>query len=303
MEARPRLRPLDVFPVEHDGRRLFGLRDRLDPSSPVLLLTPEALFLASLMDGERTIPALRAAFMVRTGQTITEGQVTELVEQLEAAHFLDGERYREHLARLREAFARAPVRPAIHAGKAYPGTPEEFRQSMETWSRAANGPRSLAGGRESVPLAGLLAPHIDFHRGGPGYAWACHAMSVASPADLYVVLGTCHAPMALPFASTSKPYDTPFGPTTTAPAFLEHLARRWEADLFADEYAHRGEHSGEFAATWLRYLMAEGAVPETPIVTILCGALHHLVPEGSSPRDVALVEGFVQALGEAIAAW
>src|SRR5574341_1514664 len=30
--------------------------------------------------------------------------------------------------------------------------------------------------------------------------------------DLFVILGTCHAGMADPFAATLKPYDTPLGP-------------------------------------------------------------------------------------------
>src|SRR5206468_1615093 len=51
----------------------------------------------------------------------------------------------------------------------------------------------------------------------------------------------------------------------------------------------------EFQTVYLRSLgvAGEGGVP---IVPILCDSLHSMVPCGSSPRDVALVSSFVEAL-------
>src|SRR5207247_3277549 len=53
----------------------------------------------------------------------------------------------------------------------------------------------------------IFAPHIDFHRGGPVYGWAYRALLERSDADLFVILGTCHAGMGDPFAVTLKPYE------------------------------------------------------------------------------------------------
>ena len=36
-------------------------------------------------------------------------------------------------------------------------------------------------GAASGPLAGILAPHIDFQRGGPTYAWAYRALAESEP--------------------------------------------------------------------------------------------------------------------------
>ena len=47
----PKLRPVEAFPVEIEGRQMIGLRDPLGISPEVLFLSPEAFFLANLMDG------------------------------------------------------------------------------------------------------------------------------------------------------------------------------------------------------------------------------------------------------------
>ena len=88
-------------------------------------------------------------------------------------------------------------------------------------------------------MRGLLAPHIDFHRGGPTYAWAYREVIERSDADLFVILGTCHAGMADPFAATLKPFDTPLGPAPVDRDFFEALERRYGGGLLASEAAHR----------------------------------------------------------------
>ena len=45
----------------------------------------------------------------------------------------------------------------------------------------------------ATEIRGLIAPHIDFHRGGPAYTWAYRELRARSAADLFVVFGTCHS--------------------------------------------------------------------------------------------------------------
>jgi AmmeMemoRadiSam system protein B len=136
---------------------------------------------------------------------------------------------------------------------------------------------------------------VDLHRGAPTYSWAYKALAEAGPADLYVILGTCHTPVEGHFAGTLKPYDTPMGAVPTDRVFFEHLGRNWGSDLFAGEFSHAGEHSIEFQAVYLRSLGLAGD-KGAPIVPILCDSLHTMVPSGRSPREVPLISSFLNAL-------
>jgi MEMO1 family protein len=147
---------------------------------------------------------------------------------------------------------------------------------------------------------GLVAPHIDFHRGGPAYAWGYRELAERSDADCFVVFGTSHAGMADPFALTLKDYDTPFGPAVVDRDFAMALARRAGQDLFASELAHRAEHSIEFQAVFLRYLFA-GRRPVT-IVPVLTSFIHEAIAHRQGPEDDPRIPRFLDALAETIAA-
>src|SRR5262249_54290455 len=135
----------------------------------------------------------------------------------------------------------------------------------------------------AAPLRALIAPHIDFHRGGPVYAWAYRELQ-RSDADLYVVLGTCHAGMEDPFAVTLKPYDTPLGPVPVDREFCEALGRRYGTDLLGSEIAHRNEHSIEFQAVMLRHLIGDRR--PFAIVPVLASYLHEAIwTKGDPERD------------------
>ncbi len=297
----PRLRPVDVFPVRLDGRTLLALRDRLEPSAPPVLLTPEGMLLASLLDGQRTAAGVRAAFGLRTGIWVTESQVLDLVRQLDSMYLLESETFLARLSALRQQFLQAPARPAIHAGGAYPSQQEELRAFLDSFFMAPEGPRSTPDHGRGQEIVGVIAPHVDLHRGGPTYAWAYKALAESSPADIYVILGTCHTPMGTAFAATRKPFETPFGPVPSAGDFLDRLQSLYGMDLFADEFSHRAEHSIEFQAVYLRYLGLAGGEARGRIAPILCGSFPGLVPPGGSPMEVPAVGQFVEALRAAVA--
>ena len=149
-------------------------------------------------------------------------------------------------------------------------------------------------------MRAAIAPHVDLHRGAPTYSWAYRALAEAEPAELYVILGTCHTPVVGHFAATRKPYDTPLGPVPADNAFIDRLQAEWGHDLFAGEFSHSGEHSIEFQAVYLRSLGLAGE-EAAPIVPILCDSLHSMVPYGGSPREVELVSSFVSALQRTLA--
>jgi len=149
-------------------------------------------------------------------------------------------------------------------------------------------------------LTALIAPHIDFHRGGSTYGWAYREVLDRSAADLYVILGTCHAGMSDPFAVTLKPYDTPLGPVPVDRDFYDALDRRAGQDLLASEPAHRAEHSIEFQAVMLQHLL--GRRRPFKILPVLASYLHEAVWMGTDPEADPRVPRFLEALRDTIAA-
>jgi MEMO1 family protein len=303
LDEHPVLRPVevDVLPVREGEPRLVVMRDPSDRELPPVVLSDGALEVLSLLDGERTIEAVAATLQLR-GATVPASKIRGFLEELDQAGYLEGARARHRLAERRARFRALGVRPAVHAGGAYPDGLDELPRFLADGYLHPDGPGALpaARSRDAVGLRGVIAPHVDLHRGAPTYSWAYKALAEAQPAELYLVLGTCHVPVAGSFAATLKAYDTPLGAVPSDAEFLERLGRVWGRDLFEGELAHAGEHSIEFQAVYLRSLGLAGE-QAAPMVPILCDSLHSLVLPPHSPRDVAFVSDFLAALRQTMA--
>jgi AmmeMemoRadiSam system protein B len=161
------------------------------------------------------------------------------------------------------------------------------------------GPGPIAAAAKSARVRGVIAPHIDFHRGGPAYAWAYRDVAERCDADLFVVFGTCHAGLREPFALTRKDYETPFGAARTDRDFVEALTARAVHDCFASELSHRNEHSIEFQAVFLRYLF--GARRDFTIAPVLASFAHEALARGQRPEDDPAVARFLDAVADVAA--
>src|SRR5262249_31944280 len=146
----------------------------------------------------------------------------------------------------------------------------------------------------------IIAPHIDFHRGGPAYTWAYRELAERSQADLFVIFGTCHSGMEHPFALTRKDYASPLGDAPVDRAFGAALGERARQDCFGSELAHRMEHSIEFQAVFLRYLYASRR--KVTIAPVLASFAHEAMLSGRQPDDDPRVPRFLEAMAETIAA-
>jgi MEMO1 family protein len=164
-----------------------------------------------------------------------------------------------------------------------------------THDRGAGPPRPDAAPK--ARLRGILSPHIDFHRGGPVYTWSYKELVEQSDADTFVILGVAHQYCRNRFALTRKDFATPLGLVPTDRAYVDRIAARSGADLFEDELSHRPEHSIEFQAVFLQYLL--GGRRAYSIVPILVGSFHDLMKEGTDPIEDAEVRRFIDALREA----
>ena len=285
----PKLREIEIRPIQHEGQEMLLLRDPLGLSdSQIAVPRPLGLLLA-MMDGTRDNSTLEAALTVRTGLRLAEGLLEALVNDLDAAFLLDNERFREAKAASLRSYREAPYRPPTLDGGGFPSSPELARTQLQGYM---DGLPSLDG--EGAPLAprGLISPHIDYQRGGSVYAevWRAGAQA-ARDAELVIMFGTDHQGSAGTLTLTRQSYATPWGVIPTDRAVVDALAGALgeEASL-AEELHHRGEHSIELAAAWLHFVRDGAPVPMVPI---LCGHFGTFVegradPAGHEPFAVAV---------------
>jgi AmmeMemoRadiSam system protein B len=297
MTPLPRLRAIEAVPVQHEGAPYLALRDTAGYTSSVLMLPTILVELIALLDGAHSVADIQAALLRRRGERVARADVERLVAVLDEHGFLDSPAFAARRAAVDREFLEAPRRPATHAGGAYAGDADALRAALAGYF--ASGPGPVGTGAAGPPVRGLVAPHIDFHRGGPAYAWAYRDLAERGDADVFVIFGTCHAGMEHPFALTRKDYDTPLGPARVDRDFVEALAGRARQDCFASEPAHRNEHSIELQAVFLQYLYAGRDVAIVPVLTSF---VHEALARGRSPDDDPRVSAFLDALAESVAA-
>jgi len=299
---RPRLRPLEIFPVGPKEDSLFAIHDS-EGYGDTLVVPQEAALLASLMDGDHTLPQLREALKAHLGASVSLTSLKRLVAQLDEAHLLEGKSFDQHCLDSDQRYINNPVRPAAHAGGAYAGVPDELRAQLAALFTCATGPGpvDLKAQPDGQALCAVVSPHIDLHRGGPTFAWAYKQIVEQSKADLFVIFGTAHTPMDQLFCATRKDFDTPLGIVPTHRPFLDRLVDRLastsagsQLDLFEDELVHRQEHSIEFQAIFLQYIL--GRKRPFRIVPLLVGSFHRFVSNGSQPDESPEVRAFIEAM-------
>jgi hypothetical protein len=212
--------------------------------------------------------------------------------------FLQGERFREALRQKEEGFKQASFREAIFAGKSYEAEPDKLRSQLEGYFEGPNGPGPPGEKTSAKGLKGVVAPHIDFQRGGHCYAFAHQEIWERSGSPCFVIFGTAHTPMVNPFCLTQKDFVTPLGKLSVDKELVDAIQSRCSEDLFKDEIVHRSEHSIEFQCVFLRYLFPE---PDSlKIVPVLTGSFHGAIGKRVSPMDLRPVRQFIDATKEAI---
>jgi AmmeMemoRadiSam system protein B len=294
----PKLRNINVFPVQMSGQTVLCLQDPQNISEKALFLPLPTYFIVSLFDGQHSILDIQAAYMRRFGQFLFTEKINEIIAQLEENLFLEGDRFREALREKEEEFKKASVREAAFAGKSYEQDPERLRIQLEEYFKGSEGPGPLTEKKGANGLKGIIAPHIDFQRGGSCYAFGHREIWERNSSNCFVILGTAHTLTQNFFCLTRKDFMTPLGRLDTDGEVVDAIQSRCSEDLFKDEGVHRSEHSVEFQCIFLRYLYPEPL--SLKIVPILCGSFHESVERGISPMELKPVRQFIEALRESI---
>jgi len=271
----PALRCLDAIPLEHEGEPYICLSDPQGYVEEQVLLSPIAYFVASMLDGRNGHEEIRQHFINHFGRDLlTSNDIDKVVSKLDEEGFLNTKRFFSLQHEVDQRFAESPVRPAYLADRSYPGNSADLREFLDACFRDSGLalPRPAAQESHTLPLRGLIVPHIDFQRGGAAYAHGYSRLYQKGRPEAVLVFGVAHAAPPAPFILTRKPFETPFGNVPNAVEIVDELAEACSWDPFAYEGVHRTEHSIEFQAVMLAYFYGSN----TPIVPVLCS---QFIPE------------------------
>ncbi|OGP55043.1 MAG: AmmeMemoRadiSam system protein B [Deltaproteobacteria bacterium RBG_13_52_11] len=292
-QEHPKARPLEAFPTQVEGREMIGIKDPTGICPAIVCVKPEAFFLITLMDGTNSLRDLQAAYMRKYGTLLLSDTIEGLIEQLNSHYLLETHHFQDYIRQLQEDFKNARTRKAAYAGTGYEADPRQLKAQLRGYFQGEDGPGLPEEGAEKKALKGIVAPHIDFTRGGACYAHAYKALGESTGADLYIILGTCHTPLQYPFAFTLKSFETPLGQVEVEEDVVEAIAGRLPFDPFLDEFSHRSEHTIEFQVIFLQYLLGERGFKIFPI---LCNSFHEMIQEGISPMQDPLYKDAISIL-------
>lgn len=291
----PPFRPtLRVVPFRHDGQDVFLAIDSHEGliEHPVVL-PPLAFVVASLLDGAREAADVRREIAAKfQGLDLTPEEIDSVVRDLDRHYLLESEQVRDRRRAIEDEYRALPARPP----RFVQGTEEEVRRELEGYYAAEAG-AGRPEARRGEPLAGILAPHIDFRRGGPCYTFAYRELAERSEADLYVILGVAHASPPNPFVVSAKDYETPLGTVSVDRDVLGTLEKRLGRRIYEHEVTHRSEHSIEFQAVFLRHARRDDRFTAVPI---LCSSFEPWCGD-ASPSTAPEIEEFLGVLREATA--
>jgi len=291
----PKLRNVEVFPVQMEGRKLICFRDPQRIAEKPVFLPHHALFFVSLFDGKHSIRDIQFAYMRKFGDLVYSDQITQIADSLDGHYFLESDRFRAYRAKLINDFLESSVRKPILTGDGYESDPERLQAQVESFFTQEGGPGEKPQPQASPKgLKGFVAPHIDFLRGGPCYGWVCKEVAENSSEDIFILLGTSHMPTQKYFVLTRKSFETPFGILPTDQNTVTRLEEKLGSDFFVDEFVHRNEHSLELQALYLHCLFANKR--DIRIVPILCGSFHEIIAKNARPEEVEGLNVFIETL-------
>ena len=292
VENRPALRAdLELMVGEAEEGPCLLVRDPDALALEVARFEPGVIGLLEYFNGKNTLEEIRADILRRGLGVVGRKQLEAFVGLLDRCLFLDNEHAGAERAQ-RQAFLDASVRPAAHAGAAYPAEAGSARRFFDEML-------SLAPAAPPAPLARLIAPHIDLELGKEVHAVAHRRLAASGRPDVVVVLGVRHEAAEERFIACRKDFETPLGTVPFDAALFDAIEARHGEELTRGRMAHRKEHSVEFQAVWLAYHW-----PENPpaIVPFLVGSFHPFVEQRISPSTEHEVERFIAALRDSIAA-
>lgn len=291
-QARPKLRwPLQIdYPIS-DGRRYVVLQCALGLVDEPLALIGEVAPLLAQLNGQNTVAQIVERF---SSQGASLELVSQLIDLLDQHFFLEGERFDHFSVSRRNEYSQLEVRESALAGRSFPPDAEALKVEINGYLGKAKRPLFRPDGE----MIGLVAPHIDYGRGGLCYGKAYSALKNEQH-DLYLLIGTSHKYSTGLFHLSAKHFASPLGLLECDRNFIHNLAKLYGSERsFADEILHKTEHSLELQLPFLSMMPNRAR-----IAPVLVGGFYEMMQAGQLPSQVAEYDEFVDALAQVLGEW
>jgi AmmeMemoRadiSam system protein B len=285
--SHPKLRwPLSINIEEFENQKVLLFTCPLGVSTP-LGLNPAVAPLVSYFDGTLSVEQLANKFADQGATPELVQQITDLLDQ---NYYLDSPRFHANFDSIKREFREMPTRLASRAGYVYEANAQALEKQIDEYLVLGGDiTPSLRGG-----MMGLVAPHIDYRRGGHSYGKAYHQMRDEQH-DLHILIGTSHQYSEGIFHLTKKHFLCPLKDAQCDVRFVEQLAKQYGDRSFADELLHKDEHSLELQIPFLMRVSENAR-----IAPILVGSFFHMIDAGKYPEEFPEYDDFAAALAETI---
>jgi len=292
----PILRNLQFSPIKEGEEQYVVLWDPSGLSKEKLVLPLNYFFIIQHFDGEHSLQAIGGLYLKRFGEFLMPDKVEQLVADLEAKLFLEGDRTEAAKTEARAAYRAASVRPAAFAGKSYEAEKGPLKKQIDGFFSSKEGPDFKPSENKGRPIKGLVVPTYELKHAGPIYAWAYKELQEAQQPEVLVIIGTAHAGLEQPFAVTDKDFETPLGVVPVDRLVVDRL-KALVPQYFTEDIAHRAEHAIEFQ---LPFVQTNPAVTTPVAIVPVLASFSAMSLSDPSVREA--VDRFLAALREAISA-
>lgn len=288
----PKLRwPIDISMQEIDGEKILVIRDPLGISPSPLALKSAIAPVIGIFDGNHSTEAILNKF---SPHGLTNQLLSEIILILDTNLFLESANFAKAKADSIRSFEESSVRAASNLGPQWGAAPYKLKELVDSHMSTAVPVPPVVGS-----ICGLIAPHIDYHRGGISYGLTYRHLKNSDHTH-YIIFGTAHQYSPRLFHLTKKHFDTPMGLVQTDQEFVTTVANKFGIKRsFQDEFLHKQEHSLELQLPFLwREQDAAERKSSYKQVPILVGNFHHMLEEEKFPEEFEEYESFVAALTE-----
>ncbi|MCK5740413.1 MEMO1 family protein, partial [bacterium] len=161
---------------------MYVLRDFAGFCQEPVYVSDSLLWLLQFFNGQNSCETIRGKFLQKFGDPLSIEKLTGIIEKLDQRHFLVSARFECYHRELLAAYRQQPFRPMVFAGKSYAEDPAELKQQLEQFEIQAP---PVSGFQQ---ITGIMAPHIDIHKGGKAYAGAYQCLRNSAPIQRYIIL-------------------------------------------------------------------------------------------------------------------
>ena len=279
---RPHIRNFQPLGMEKDGKSFVMLRDPSMLAAQQMAVLPQVLQLILMFQGRETLDEIAA----KTQAPLHI--LRDVVTRLDEVGLIWGPRF-EELERVAKAKITEHGHFPISCSASLGQDAQTCHEAMDKWLSDMEDPE-IEG-----TILGLVAPHLDYQRGWPGYAAAYRALKKDEKPNRVIILGTNHFGIGDGVVVSEYGFATPIGKASADKSMLAFLEKTLGSKrIYADQIDHLGEHSVQMHIPWIQHFYGD-----VPMLAALIP--NPLVPLVADDDARATTEQFVDAVRTALA--